>query len=820
MIPAGITTAVVHLDAPVSFIGDPGRIHITIAPSVPLVWTATGTALGNFVDNISLNPGAELIIELPHTDQDGFEDGEGNAYTGWYYTVTIVYEKDGQRIDFPAKDFQILAGQNSVDLALVPAGNAAPVPEIAPILPVTSLEGFTGAVTLADLDLELVDNTPDAAKPISTATQAALDLKAPINNPTFTGTVGGVSKAMVGLGSVDNTTDLLKPISTATQTALNGKAPTVHGHTYADISGMVPTAALPPLAINETFPVASQAAMLALVAQRGDVAIRTDVAKSFILSTDSPGTLADWKEFIATGQVVSVAGKTGVVALVKADVGLGSVDNTADTAKPVSVAQAAALALKVDKSEILGQKVFTPEYYGAVGDSDGSTGTNDTAAVQAAINAAVAAGGRGVVKLSKAYLIPGGITVNGSCTILGEGAGELHGGTAVTAATLVNVTLPSVGSRFTLRGVRRITKPDTGTGTVLSLTNVRGTIEDMTITGGDTALFVGPGTNETFFAKLLLKAKTRVLDTVIDSANAENSWTNIRIFGAGTAVQSAIRATSVNGGDIGAWYMTDVVAAMSGSNCQVGLELSGAGAPSVASHPFFLVECAFDGVVLPFSFTRWGNIQITTSWTYATGPYIFKFNGCNDIILQGNLLKGSTTAAFRFEGASSSIITDANNRFPDAVQLYNFDPATSVSSLVPGRNMQTSGAATTNDLVKFVTACRRPVPPILTATKFLLDSNHVNGDLLFINELSQVMRLRAASGAIEWRNADGGEVEHSLGHTGIFKSRVSIAGGRYSTATRPSAATVGAGGQITDADLNKPLWSDGAVWRDAMGTAV
>lgn len=34
-----------------------------------------------------------------------------------------------------------------------------------------------------------VDNTSDAGKPVSTATQTALDLKAPLNNPTFTGTV-------------------------------------------------------------------------------------------------------------------------------------------------------------------------------------------------------------------------------------------------------------------------------------------------------------------------------------------------------------------------------------------------------------------------------------------------------------------------------------------------------------------------------------------------------------------------------------------------------------------------------------------------------
>jgi hypothetical protein len=45
-------------------------------------------------------------------------------------------------------------------------------------------------------------------------------LKAPLANPTFTGTVNGITKTMVGLGNVDNTSDLNKPISTATQTAL------------------------------------------------------------------------------------------------------------------------------------------------------------------------------------------------------------------------------------------------------------------------------------------------------------------------------------------------------------------------------------------------------------------------------------------------------------------------------------------------------------------------------------------------------------------------------------------------------------------------
>lgn len=42
----------------------------------------------------------------------------------------------------------------------------------------------------------------------------------------------------IGLGNVDNTSDIDKPISTATQTALDGKADTGHTHTVSDITDM------------------------------------------------------------------------------------------------------------------------------------------------------------------------------------------------------------------------------------------------------------------------------------------------------------------------------------------------------------------------------------------------------------------------------------------------------------------------------------------------------------------------------------------------------------------------------------------------------
>lgn len=84
-------------------------------------------------------------------------------------------------------------------------------------------------LTKTDVGLDNVDNTSDVNKPVSTAQQNALNLKAPLNSPTFTGTVGGLTKTTVGLSNVDNTSDINKPVSTATQTALNGKAASTLG---------------------------------------------------------------------------------------------------------------------------------------------------------------------------------------------------------------------------------------------------------------------------------------------------------------------------------------------------------------------------------------------------------------------------------------------------------------------------------------------------------------------------------------------------------------------------------------------------------------
>ena len=94
-----------------------------------------------------------------------------------------------------------------------------------------------------------------------------------------------------------------------------------NGYAPLDANSLVPTAHIPPLAVTDTFVAASEAEMLALTAQRGDMAIRTDTGRTYVLAAEPASTLANWKEVLAAGQVTSVNGQTGVVSLTATDVG-------------------------------------------------------------------------------------------------------------------------------------------------------------------------------------------------------------------------------------------------------------------------------------------------------------------------------------------------------------------------------------------------------------------------------------------------------------------------------------------------------------------
>lgn len=152
---------------------------------------------------------------------------------------------------------------------------------------VTSVGGFDGAVTKAQLGIDQVDNTRDTDKPISGPTQGAFDYMS----------------AAFGTAIGDINTDL------ATKADL-------------DSNGKVLAAQIPAVALTDFLGApGSQAAMLALTGQRGDWCTRTDRGTDWQLIAEPSSTLANWREkTYPASPVSSVNGRTGAVDTSSADI--------------------------------------------------------------------------------------------------------------------------------------------------------------------------------------------------------------------------------------------------------------------------------------------------------------------------------------------------------------------------------------------------------------------------------------------------------------------------------------------------------------------
>ena len=228
-----------------------------------------------------------------------------------------------------------------------------------------------------DVGLGSVDNTSDAAKPVSSATQTALNLKADAARTITT------TAPLIGGG--DLTVNRTLGINNFTSTVAGAVPPptTVTGRFLKDdgtwasaltsvVNDSITNAMLanmPTLTLkgNNTgvtgdpldLTVGQTKTMLAIVT--ADVAgLDTALANKQPLDSDlttiaalahAPGNMIQSLSGVWTS--TTPANIKTSLALVKADVGLGNVDNTADTAKPVSTAQQTALNLKADKAIVI-----------------------------------------------------------------------------------------------------------------------------------------------------------------------------------------------------------------------------------------------------------------------------------------------------------------------------------------------------------------------------------------------------------------------------------------------------------------------------------
>lgn len=105
------------------------------------------------------------------------------------------------------------------------------------IIPISGTEYITPTQITAGKQNTLTFDTAPTADSINPVTSGGLytalglkvDTSALTSHTSNTSNPHSVTKAQIGLGNVDNTADLAKPISTATQTALDAKVDKVSG---------------------------------------------------------------------------------------------------------------------------------------------------------------------------------------------------------------------------------------------------------------------------------------------------------------------------------------------------------------------------------------------------------------------------------------------------------------------------------------------------------------------------------------------------------------------------------------------------------------
>lgn len=164
---------------------------------------------------------------------------------------------------------------------------------------------------------------------------------------------GDYSAALVGLGNVDNTSDADKPVSTAMQAALDLKANAADMNTAlaakantADLATVATSGSYNDLTDKPTIP-AAYTLPTASAIELGGIKIGTG------LTIDQDGVVSA----SGTAGVETFNGRTGTVTPQNGDytaamVGLGNVDNTSDANKPVSTATQTALDAKADSATV------------------------------------------------------------------------------------------------------------------------------------------------------------------------------------------------------------------------------------------------------------------------------------------------------------------------------------------------------------------------------------------------------------------------------------------------------------------------------------
>jgi hypothetical protein len=187
----------------------------------------------------------------------------------------------------------------------------------------------------------------EVIKDVTTVTIASDGPQGPQGPQGPTGATGATGPAgPTGSSGVISVVAPITNTGTSTSAIIGINAGVANGVATLDSGGKVPQSQIPAVAITNTFVVASQAAMLALTAEEGDVAVRTDQNKTYILTATPASTLANWQELLTpTDTVTSVDGRIGTVTLTDKYAQLATANTFTGGVQQITTASAATVGL-------------------------------------------------------------------------------------------------------------------------------------------------------------------------------------------------------------------------------------------------------------------------------------------------------------------------------------------------------------------------------------------------------------------------------------------------------------------------------------------
>jgi hypothetical protein len=282
---------------------------VSVAAQAALDAKATTAALTSHTENTS-NPHSTTKAQVGLPDVDNVSAAalrDRSTHTGTQAIETIA----GLALSLGGKQDDLVSGVNIKTVNGESLLGGGDIPIAGGGAGVSSVNGQTGVAVLDADDISDASTTKKFTTAAEIAKLAGIAAGATVND-----TDASLKNRANHTGTQASST--ISDFNSASDARIAAAA----GVSVASLSGgKVPTSQLPALAITDVFVVASQVAQLALTAEEGDIAIRTDQNRSYAHNGGVSGTMADWSELLTpTDAVLSVNGEVGAITLTTDDV--------------------------------------------------------------------------------------------------------------------------------------------------------------------------------------------------------------------------------------------------------------------------------------------------------------------------------------------------------------------------------------------------------------------------------------------------------------------------------------------------------------------